>query len=533
MRPRASRYNSRAFDVALLRQLIHPAMELAKSFEPRAIEAQWYPFWESNGLFKPSMNAGAPAFCIQLPPPNVTGTLHMGHAFQQTLMDVLIRYHRMRGDNTLWQVGTDHAGIATQIVVENQLQAAGHLATRPRPREIRRAGLGVEGANPDRPSRAQMRRLGASCDWSRERFTMDPGLSAARLSRPSCDCTRTASSIAASGWSTGIRSSAPRCPTSRSKARRRRARCGRSAIRSPTAAAYVAVATTRPETMLGDVAVAVNPDDERYAHLVGKEVELPLTGRRIPDHRGRLRRQGLRHGLRQDHAGARFQRLGRRAASRADADHHLHPRRDDQRQRAGKIPRHGSLRRAQGRARRPRSTRDCIAGEKPHKMVVPRCERTGEIIEPMLTDQWFVAMTKTGAVDARRTSPASRSRTSACRRSAAASADPAPQAPDHPLRARALGDLYNHWLGQRPRLVHLAPVVVGTSHPGVVRRRRQRVRGAQRRRRGAQIGQAGGGAAPGRRRARHLVLVGAVVPLDARLARGDAGAARRSCRARC
>ena len=100
-------------------------MELAKSFEPHAVEAKWYPLWESRGWFEPSMQAGAPSFCIQLPPPNVTGTLHMGHAFQQTLMDVMVRWHRMRGDNTLWQVGTDHAGIATQIVVEQQLKAEG------------------------------------------------------------------------------------------------------------------------------------------------------------------------------------------------------------------------------------------------------------------------------------------------------------------------------------------------------------------------------------------------------------------------
>src|SRR5512144_980131 len=100
-------------------------MELAKSFEPHAIEAKWYSIWEARGLFRPSGAAGAPPFCIQLPPPNVTGTLHMGHAFQQTLMDVLTRYHRMRGHDTLWQLGTDHAGIATQIVVENQLRAEG------------------------------------------------------------------------------------------------------------------------------------------------------------------------------------------------------------------------------------------------------------------------------------------------------------------------------------------------------------------------------------------------------------------------
>ena len=153
-------------------------MELAKSFEPHAIEAKWYPIWESRGYFQPRYEPGAPAYCIQLPPPNVTGTLHMGHAFQQTLMDVLIRYHRMRGFNTLWQVGTDHAGIATQIVVEQQLKAAG----------ITRHDLGREAfvervwAWKNASGGAitnQMRRLGAAADWSRERFTMDEGLSAA------------------------------------------------------------------------------------------------------------------------------------------------------------------------------------------------------------------------------------------------------------------------------------------------------------------------------------------------------------------
>ena len=143
-----------------------------------AIEAKWYPFWESHGLFKPSMKPGAPAFCIQLPPPNVTGTLHMGHAFQQTLMDVLIRYHRMRGDNTLWQVGTDHAGIATQIVVENQLKAEGtSRRDLGRDKFIERVWEWKEESGSTITH--QMRRLGASCDWSRERFTMDEGLSAA------------------------------------------------------------------------------------------------------------------------------------------------------------------------------------------------------------------------------------------------------------------------------------------------------------------------------------------------------------------
>ncbi len=150
-------------------------MELAKSFEPHAIEAKWYPLWESRGDFKPSYAPGAPAFCIQLPPPNVTGTLHMGHAFQMTLMDVLIRYHRMRGDNTLWQLGTDHAGIATQIVVEQQLKAQGE-SRRDLGREkfAERVWAWKEASGSTITN--QMRRLGTSGDWSRERFTMDAGL---------------------------------------------------------------------------------------------------------------------------------------------------------------------------------------------------------------------------------------------------------------------------------------------------------------------------------------------------------------------
>src|SRR5260221_1939708 len=155
-------------------------IELPKTFEPQAIESRWYPFWESRGLFKASMSAGAPSFCIQLPPPNVTGTLHMGHAFQQTLMDLMIRYHRMRGDNTLWQVGTDHAGIGTQIVVEQQLKAEGssrHALGREKFIERAWAWKEESGSTITR----QMRRMRASADWTRERFTMDEGLSAAVL----------------------------------------------------------------------------------------------------------------------------------------------------------------------------------------------------------------------------------------------------------------------------------------------------------------------------------------------------------------
>ena len=172
-------------------------MELAKSFEPHAIEAKWYPLWESRGWFKPSMREGAPPFCIQLPPPNVTGTLHMGHAFQQTLMDLLVRYHRMRGDNTLWQVGTDHAGIATQIVVEQQLaqkkQTRHDLGREKFVERVwaveGRVGLGDHAADaaPGRP-----RRIGRA---SASRWTRD---CPPPCSRRSCACSRTASSIAAS-----------------------------------------------------------------------------------------------------------------------------------------------------------------------------------------------------------------------------------------------------------------------------------------------------------------------------------------------
>jgi len=366
-------------------------MEFAKSFEPRAIEARWYPFWESTGLFKASMNADAPAFCIQLPPPNVTGTLHMGHAFQQTLMDILIRYHRMCGDNTLWQVGTDHAGIATQIVVENQLVAAG-TSRRDIGREAFLARVWEWKAQSGSTITAQMRRLGASCDWTRERFTMDPGLSAAVI--------ETFVKLYEDGliyrgkrlvnWDPKLGSAVSDLEVESEE------ESGTLwEIRYPLAdgSGFLAVATTRPETMLGDVAVAVNPDDARYAHLVGKEVDLPLSGRRIPiiadayvdkdfgtgcvkitpAHDFNDWDVGERHGLVpitiftldariNDNAPAKYRGMDRYVARKAVL---------------------ADLEAA-----------DLIQAQKPHKMVVPRCERTGEVIEPMLTDQWFVAMTK-------------------------------------------------------------------------------------------------------------------------------------------
>ena len=364
-------------------------MELAKSFEPHAIEEKWYPIWEERGYFRPDYKPGAPAYCIQLPPPNVTGTLHMGHAFQQTIMDLLIRYHRMTGANTLWQIGTDHAGIATQIVVENQLKLEG----------TSRHDLGRE-AFVDRvwawkeesgsTITRQMRRMGTSGDWSRERFTMDDGLSAAVL--------ETFVRLHDDGliyrgkrlvnWDPTLGTAVSDLEVDSEEEQ------GRIwEIRYPFAdgTGSLVVATTRPETMLGDVAVAVNPDDERYRSLIGRAVSLPLTGRTIPviadayvdrefgtgcvkitpAHDFNDWQIGQRHGLApipilaldatvNDNAPAKYRGLDRyvaRKAVLADLE-------------------------AAG----------LLVSEKPHKMVVPRCGRTGEIVEPMLTDQWFVAM---------------------------------------------------------------------------------------------------------------------------------------------
>ena len=368
-------------------------MELAKSFEPHAIEAKWYPFWESRGYFRPSYAPGAPPFCIQLPPPNVTGTLHMGHAFQLTLMDVLTRWHRMRGDNTLWQLGTDHAGIATQIVVENQLKAEGTSR-----HDLGRAQFVERVWKWKHESGStitnQMRRLGTSGDWSRERFTMDEGLSAAVL--------ETFVRLHDDGliyrgkrlvnWDPTLGTAVSDLEVDNEEEQGTLWE-----IRYPLAgtdqagAAEVIVATTRPETMLGDVAVAVNPEDARYKHLIGKQVTLPLTGRSIPviadayvdmafgtgfvkitpAHDFNDWQIGQRHNLTpipilnldatiNENAPAKYRGLDRFAARKAVLADLT----------------------AQG----------FLVGAKPHRMVVPRCGRTGEIVEPMLTDQWFFAM---------------------------------------------------------------------------------------------------------------------------------------------
>jgi len=356
-----------------------------KTFQPADIERKWYENWERSGYFAPRGD-GIP-YCIMIPPPNVTGSLHMGHGFQESIMDALIRYHRMSGNRTLWQVGTDHAGIATQMVVERQLEAAGS----------NRHALGREAfiekvwewkAQSGGTITRQLRRLGASTDWSRERFTMDPGLSNAvtevfvRLHEEGLiyrgqrlvnwdpvlhtaisDLEVISEEESGSLWH----------------------------FRYPLAdgGGHLVVATTRPETMLGDTAVAVNPDDERYRHLIGKDILLPLTDRRIPivaDHyvdrefgTGCVKitpahdfndyEVGKRHNLPliniftadaivNDNAPAAYRGLDRFEARKlivADLD-------------------------ALG----------LVEKIDPHTLKVPRGDRTNAVIEPWLTNQWYV-----------------------------------------------------------------------------------------------------------------------------------------------
>ncbi len=365
-------------------------MELAKSFEPRAIEAHWYPTWESQGLFKPAMN-GAPAYCIQLPPPNVTGTLHMGHAFQHTLMDTLIRYHRMKGDNTLWQLGTDHAGIATQIVVENQLRAKGES----------RQDLGREAfiervwqwkEESGSTITQQMRRLGVSGDWTRARFTMDEGLSRAVL--------ETFVRLYEDGliyrgkrlvnWDPKLGTAVSDLEVETEE------EAGKLwEIRYPfeDGGGGLVVATTRPETLLGDVAVAVHPEDERYATRVGRKLRLPLSDRLIPVIADAYVDREFGTGCVKITPAHDFNdfAIGQR--------HDLAPiciLTLDAKINAAAPEKYRGLDRYEARqvVLKDLAAQGLLVSEKVHKMMVPRCGRTGEVVEPMLTDQWFVATTK-------------------------------------------------------------------------------------------------------------------------------------------
>ena len=381
---------------------------LPPGYEPKDFESRLYAEWEASGCFRPS-GQGTP-YCILLPPPNVTGTLHMGHAFQHTLMDALARYHRMRGFDVLWQMGTDHAGIATEMVVSRNLAAEGKGQTRD--------SLGREGfiakvwewkATSGDTIERQMRRMGASGDWSRSTFTMDEMSSRAVVEAfvrwyedgliyrgqrlvnwdpvlKTAISDLEVENVEEDGFLWSIRYPLADGATYEHV---ERDADGNEVLREVRD--YLVVATTRPETMLGDTAVMVHPEDPRYPGLVGREVVLPLTGRRIPvigdeyvdrefgtgvvkvtpAHDFNDYQVGQRHGLPviniftpeaalNDNAPEKYRGLDRyeaRKAILADLE-------------------------AQG----------LLVETRPHKLQVPRGDRTGQVIEPYLTDQWFVRM---------------------------------------------------------------------------------------------------------------------------------------------
>ncbi|WP_031567299.1 valine--tRNA ligase [Rheinheimera texasensis] len=259
---------------------------MEKTFNPSQIEQAMYNAWESKGYFKPSGDNSNGAYCIMIPPPNVTGSLHMGHAFQQTIMDALTRYKRMQGKNTLWQVGTDHAGIATQMVVERKLAAEGKPDRHAMGRDAFIEKVWEWKAESGGTITSQMRRLGNSVDWDKERFTMDAGLSNAvqevfvRLYED--DLIYRGKRLV--NWDPKLHTAISDLEVENKEQR------GRfwhlryplaDGVKTLDGKDYIVVATTRPETMLGDTAVAVNPDDERYQSLIGKDILLPLVNRRI------------------------------------------------------------------------------------------------------------------------------------------------------------------------------------------------------------------------------------------------------------
>lgn len=260
---------------------------MEKTYNPGSIEQAVYQTWEQNGYFKPNMNPNKKAYCICLPPPNVTGSLHMGHAFQQTIMDILVRYHRMRGENTLWQAGTDHAGIATQMVVERKIAAEEGKTRHDYGRDAFIDKIWQWKEQSGGTITKQMRRLGASVDWDRERFTMDEGLSAAvqevfiRLYKE--DLIYRGKRLV--NWDPKLRTAISDLEVENKEVKghmwhiRYHLADGKKTAEGLD---YLVVATTRPETLLGDTAVAVNSEDPRYRDLIGSKLVLPLVNRLIP-----------------------------------------------------------------------------------------------------------------------------------------------------------------------------------------------------------------------------------------------------------
>ncbi len=385
-----------------------PETPMDKTYDPHAIEQKWYRTWEENGYFSPDVKTWKQgrrdSYCIMIPPPNVTGRLHMGHAFQDTIMDALIRYHRMKGDRTLWQVGTDHAGIATQMVVERLVNAEGKTRhDLGRERFIEKVWDWKEhsGGTITR----QLRRMGASLDWSRERFTMDAGLSEAvkevfiRLYEEGL-IYRGKRLV---NWDPVLHTAVSDLEvlSAEEKGQMWYMRYPRS-----NGAGHVIVATTRPETMLGDCAVAVHPNDERYSYLLGEYLDLPLTGRRIPviadehvdpefgtgcvkitpahdfndyqvwqRHKDKVELREMIHGglINVFTVDAAIRRNEEHEGELLPAKYIGMDRYDARRQIVADLDAAGLLEKVDD-----------------HRLMVPRGDRSGAVIEPYLTDQWYV-----------------------------------------------------------------------------------------------------------------------------------------------
>ena len=361
-----------------------------KTFQPANIETRWYGEWEEKGYFAPS-GEGAP-YSIMIPPPNVTGSLHMGHGFQEAIMDALIRYHRMKGFNTLWQAGTDHAGIATQMVVERALESAGE--TRQgigRERFVKRVWEWKEhsGGTITR----QLRRLGSSLDWSRERFTLDPGLSAA-VQKVFVQLHREGLIYRGQrlvNWDPALHTAVSdlEVVAEEEQGHLWHLRYPLSSGKSPSGEGHMVVATTRPETLLGDTAVAVHPDDPRYASLVGQTVDLPLAGRKIPI-------------IADGHVDPEFGTGCVKITPAHDFNDYEMGRRhgldminiltDDAALNDAVPPPYRGLDRFEARRRVVDDLKALGLLDKveDHTLKVPRGDRSGAVVEPYLTSQWYV-----------------------------------------------------------------------------------------------------------------------------------------------
>jgi len=359
--------------------------QLAKIYSPEKIEQQWYQYWESNGYFKPS-DSGEP-YCIILPPPNVTGTLHMGHGFQISLMDALIRYQRMNGRNTLWQVGTDHAGISTQLVVENQLLKQ-NISREDLGREAFVAKVWEWTKQSDSAIKSQIRRMGASVDWSRECFSLDEDIAAA------------VRKVFVSLYDEGLIYRGKRLvnwdPTlltalSDLEVITEEEHGKLWYIRYPIKDSdeVLVVATTRPETMLGDTAVAVHPDDARYQHLIGKQVLLPIADRVIPIIADDFVEQEFGTGCVKITPAHDFN------------DYNVGQRHDlpiidvltpDAKMNENAPKAYQGMDRFEARKRIVAALEKSNLLEKvaPYAVKIPRGERTGVIVEPMITLQWYI-----------------------------------------------------------------------------------------------------------------------------------------------